>query len=469
MEQISYNLRPKQREFVESTDKFSFYVGGIGAGKTYAGAVKSILYMLNYPGSLGMVIAPTYTMLKDSSRRTWLSLLPRRVIRNENRNENSVVLTNGSEVLFRSADSPDRLRGPSLAWVWMDEAPLCGHYTWQVLKGRLRQSGFTPQAWCTGTPHGRDGFWAEFEGPDAQGSPGHALFRASTYDNLPNLPPDYVDNIGYSGSFYDQEILGRFEAFEGLVYTLESTGPGAHVIPRLPDHTVFTRCIGGIDWGYTNPTALTVFGLTSGGQVYQLDEWYVKKALVQESVCPAVAQFTRKHQVDTWYVDPSQPGHIATLKNYLDTAECDTSIKPGDNAILPGIQTVSHLLAPNPLSGVPKLRILKHCIHTLKEYACYCYDSDIDVQEGDTQREPPQRQLDHAMDSTRYALHTALGRGRGSIAAAGTRSLTHGLVEPGFETVGRAGPNDLADADALADRVARMRRVMRNLPKRDQW
>ena len=63
-------LNPMQEGFVRCADRFSFYVGGIGAGKTFAGAVRSILRAFDYPRSLGLIGAPTYPMLRDVSHGT---------------------------------------------------------------------------------------------------------------------------------------------------------------------------------------------------------------------------------------------------------------------------------------------------------------------------------------------------------------------------------------------------------------
>ena len=127
----------------------------------------------------------------------------------------ALTLPNGSEVLFRSLDEPDRVRGLNLAWFWLDEAPLCGYYAWQILKARLRQRGYATAGWATGTPKGRDGFARDFE---LTPRPAHALYRAATSANAAHLPPDYIDDLGLSGALYDQEVLGLFTAFEGLVY-----------------------------------------------------------------------------------------------------------------------------------------------------------------------------------------------------------------------------------------------------------
>ncbi len=220
-----WTLNPVQWQFVSCEQRFSFYVGGVGAGKTFSGAVRAIMRTLDYPGSLGLIGAPTYAMLRDATQRAFFQLLPEPYIQVFNKAEGHLTLRNGSEILFRSLDEPDRVRGLNLAWFWLDEAPLCGYYAWMVLKGRLRQRGYPTAGWATGTPHGRDGFARDFE---LERRRNHVLFRASSYSNLHNLPPDYVTELGYTGAFHDQEVMGEFSAFEGLVYAFD-TGAGGHM------------------------------------------------------------------------------------------------------------------------------------------------------------------------------------------------------------------------------------------------
>ena len=110
-------------------------------------------------------------------------------------------------------------------------------------------------AWATGTPRGRDGYARDFAlAPRA----GHALSRASTREHLRNLPPGFIEDLGYAGQFADQEIEGLFVSFDGLVYTFDGSTEG-HL--KQWDGASFRRTIGGIDWGYTNPAAALVVGL----------------------------------------------------------------------------------------------------------------------------------------------------------------------------------------------------------------
>src|SRR5579863_572445 len=106
-----WTLNPIQWQFVSCEARFSFYVGGVGAGKTYAGAVRSIARAFDYPGSLGLIGAPTYAMLRDATQRTFFELLPKLYIQIYNKAEGHLTLHNGSEILFRSLDEPDRVRG----------------------------------------------------------------------------------------------------------------------------------------------------------------------------------------------------------------------------------------------------------------------------------------------------------------------------------------------------------------------
>jgi hypothetical protein len=308
-------------------------------------------------------------------------------------------------VLFRSLDEPDRLRGLNLGWFWLDEAPLCGYYAWEVLKGRLRQRGVPTAGWATGTPHGQDGYYRDFE---VARRPTHALFRASTYTNLHNLPSGYIEELGYTGAFAEQEIEGRFTAFDGLVYIFDAT-PAGHLRDAAPTAN-WQDVIGGIDWGYTNPAAALVFGLDGDHRAWQLAEFYQRRASLEESLLPAIVALTRRYGVRRWYCGPDEPEHIEALATVLAHEGLTCRALRADNAVRPGIQTVTSLLAARD-DGTRGLYVSPTCAHTIAEYGSYQYAS----RDGDRRdpSEQPIKQNDHALDATRYALHTAFSQRRG--------------------------------------------------------
>ena len=482
-----WTLNPVQQAFLASEARFSFYVGGVGAGKTTAGALRAIAYALDHPGALGLIGAPTYPMLRDTTQRAFFALLgePGDPLPNPSpvrgrgasrahadlpspgvsrgrvaepgeagrgsalsysyhKVEGHLRLENGSEILFRSADQPDRMRGLTLAWFWLDEAPLCGYYAWQVLKGRLRQEGYATQGWATGTPKGRDGFARDFE---LHPRPSHALYRAATTANAAHLPQDYIDDLGLSGALYDQEVLGLFTAFSGLVYAFSADATDGH-IHEPEEGKRFARVIGGVDWGSTNPTAAVIFGLDGDDRAWQLDEWYERRAPLDAVVLPALVDLTRTYGVETWYCGPDEPEHIAALQTALARAGLSSRALPAEDAVRPGIQTVTRLLGRRG-DGTRGLYVAPRCVHTIAEYGMYQYPAQTlspyplpDAGRGTEATtlafgsgsgsgspsplggggwgegaagpasELPLKQYDHLMDATRYALHTALGRSR---------------------------------------------------------
>ena len=127
-------LSPVQHDFLTCEERFTAFVGGIGSGKTYAGCVKDLAAAK--PGTLGLVVAPTYPMLRDATLRTFLEIAEGAIER-FNHAEMTARVKTGGEILFRSADNPDRLRGPNLHWAHIDEGAMCPPGTWEIIIGAL--------------------------------------------------------------------------------------------------------------------------------------------------------------------------------------------------------------------------------------------------------------------------------------------------------------------------------------------
>lgn len=200
-----------QRRFWLSPVKYRCFVGGVGSGKTRAGCVE----VLRMPaGSTGMVLAPTYPMLRDATLRTFLSLVERAgILDSYNKAEMVVTLTDGKTVLFRSADNPDRLRGPNLGWFWLDEAALMNHEAWLIMLGRLRER--PGLAWVTTTPRGFNWLHDVF----TTGGDDYVIIRSSSRENT-FLPADFVASLeqAYTTEFARQEIDGEFTEPAGAVF-----------------------------------------------------------------------------------------------------------------------------------------------------------------------------------------------------------------------------------------------------------
>ena len=202
------SLHPAQAAFVRSNATYRGYVGGRGAGKSYVGAYDMIKRAK--PSRLYMAAAPTYPLMRDATLRSFLSLAEElRYLKDFKRGDMTATLGNQAQVIFRSAEDPDRtMRGPNLSGVWLDEASVMDALAYEISIASLREGG--EQGWLssTFTPRGKLHFTYQVFG---MGKADTALFQSRTQDN-PFLPAGFEDIIRrqYTSSFARQELEGQF-------------------------------------------------------------------------------------------------------------------------------------------------------------------------------------------------------------------------------------------------------------------
>jgi predicted phage terminase large subunit-like protein len=312
-------LHPAQQAFLHSDALFRAFCGGIGSGKTWAGSYD--LIRRAKPGRLYLVIAPTYAMLSDATFRSFLGLAkelgvmePGEVKRSA---PPSIPLRTGAEVLFRSADEPDRLRGPNLSGIWMDEASPMNVDAFTVSIGRLRQAG--EQGWLTATftPKGRAHWtYATF----ATGEPNTAIFHAQTRDN-PFLPPQFHDTVRqkYTSMLAAQELEGAFLDSGGALFRREWFG----IVDRTPELNGQVRA-----WdlsatpkdetkaGDPDYTAGVLMGRARDGTHYILDVRRLRGTPQQvETLVRHTAELDGRHVVIWMEQEPGSAG-LAVIDHY---------------------------------------------------------------------------------------------------------------------------------------------------------
>lgn len=378
MPKASIELYAAQDDFVECRDRFTALIGGIGSGKSYAGCVKAFL-RASEGKTLGMVTAPTYPMLRDATLRTFLDL-SQGFVKDFQKSEMIATMVNGSEILFRSADNPDRLRGPNLHWWFGDEAAMYSPDVWRIMIGRLRAGGRAGDAWLVTTPRGRN--WL-YERQDEI-----RIFKARTKDN-PYLDPEFVASLvaSYTGKFAEQELEGEFVTFEGLVY--DDFDRGKHV--KTHDGP-FIRYLAGVDEGYTNPAVILVVGVDPDGRAHIVEEFYRRRQLQGDVVAAAQALHAQYHLEDL-IVDPSAAGLVAEMESV------GLPVRKANNEVFPGLQAVKARLALQG-DGLPRLTLAPSCANVISEFESYVWK---DTKSAGL-KDDPEKVNDHAMDALRYAI-----------------------------------------------------------------
>src|SRR5207244_12868597 len=134
---IEYSPLPSQAAFHKSTARMKGFSGPIGSGKSQALCHEAIRLTYLNPGRSGLIGAPTYPMLRDTTQQALFDLLnSNRIPYEYAKAENILQMKDSrSRILFRPLDEFERLRGTNLAWFGLDELTYAPEAGWLRLDG----------------------------------------------------------------------------------------------------------------------------------------------------------------------------------------------------------------------------------------------------------------------------------------------------------------------------------------------
>lgn len=390
---IPYSATPHQHLF-HLARYFFPYRGvfcGRGSGKTVCGLAEALMQATEYPGSVGYVFSPNFPMMRRNIFPTLSApfLLGNPFwnnpgIREWNKADSSLTLENGSEIWFVSLDSPERAEGANIDWAYVDEARLIRKFdeAWMSITARLRGSGkckkpMLRNAYVTTTPdHPGSALFNIFENPKTVNYRLTMSFRWSIYDN-PKLDRNYLESMEHynTGAYAKRFIFGEFAEVGGVTFDFDSTRNVCDSVPQLYNIRY------GVDFGWTNPSAIVVVGFDADGRAWVLDEFYEPRIRTEELISEAKL-LVAKHGDGVLVCDRSEPGTIAELQR------AGLKATPDDSKREDGIREIGSRLK-DAGDGKPRLLISTRCINLISELQTY----DEKIKEND-----------HAVDALRYAI-----------------------------------------------------------------
>jgi hypothetical protein len=255
-----------QREWWQLPNFIRGLVTGYGGGKTLALAKRMIwLAWLNRPVP-AMTISPTYPMAettiveqikealdgKCQGTSTTFRLMRSQPYRFEIRRGRELAT-----IRCASGEKPDRLKGPNIGPIGIDEPFLMERAVFDQALARCRHpAAKLLEINVTGTPEGVVGWGYDlFEG-ELRARHDVGLVQCSSRENLA-LPTDYVDRLeaAYDDQAREAYVDGRFvNLAAGRVY--HSFDPAAHVV-AAPKPTGADVCVG-MDFN-VDPFAFVMF------------------------------------------------------------------------------------------------------------------------------------------------------------------------------------------------------------------
>lgn len=358
--------------------RFPLYRGAIRSGKTYAGAIRSIDRRYHFPGTTQLIGGPSWSQLRDGTIRTLLRLINPACIERFNETTLHIVLTNGSEFLTRTLDNPDVMRAIEAHDLWIDEIAMVSEEALDIGIARVSlpygDPEFSNSLWGTTTPRGVD--WTlNVWGMD--GKPGYGVTHSTIYDNRTNLPDGLIESLEekYRDTpFFDQELLGMYTAFEGLVYPMFLREKHVTEAP-YPVYECERIIVGGPDWGGAMPSAMYLIGERDGrAHVYR--EFYRVGADLSD-IAATLDDWSQESRVRKGLLRIDYDGAETVSGATLQREKGFTNARPADKDREGGIKLVQERL--NGDGRGPRLTIAAECVHLITEFGQYIWAEKRDA------------------------------------------------------------------------------------------
>jgi len=209
-------LLPIQKDIINNPSRFKVLIAGRRFSKTFI-AMNSLAKYASQPKKKVMYIAPTYSMAKQIVWEDLKTMLKdRNWAKKINESELTITLINGSVIILRSADTPDRIRGIGLDYVVIDEAADISEDAWKAVI-RPTLSDREGDALIIGTPKGRNWLYDVYN--NAKHLDDWISWQYTTLDGgqvsaeeLEQAKRDLDERT------YKQEYEATFVEYSGLIY-----------------------------------------------------------------------------------------------------------------------------------------------------------------------------------------------------------------------------------------------------------
>jgi hypothetical protein len=195
-------------------------VGGFGSGKTFVGCLDLLIFAGNHPGTVQGYFGTTYSAIRDIFYPTLEEaafLLGFTVHIKPSIKEIDIYRAGFyyGTIICRSMDNPASIVGFKIARAMVDELDTLpknkAKAAWDKIIARLRLKidGVINGVGVATTPEGYLFVHSRFADRPKKS---YSMVQASTYENLKNLPDDYIDSLyeTYEPELVDAYVLGRF-------------------------------------------------------------------------------------------------------------------------------------------------------------------------------------------------------------------------------------------------------------------
>ena len=420
---IRYSLHGGNSQAFNSKDAEILLAGGAGTGKSLALCLKLFTICSKYPGARCLIVRKTRESLTESV----LVTLERDVMAHGTaghhilssrptlrRVRQSYMFPNGSVIVVGGMDKPDRVLSSEWDAIYAGEATELELIDWETLGTRLR-AGKVP--------------FQQLMGDANPTAPQNFLYRRFQAGKLKMFTSKHSENPRFcdqrtgewtedgkkylarlnlmTGPRRKRFLEGIWASADGLVY--DGFDPSVHIHPPGWAAPHDWPIIFGLDFGFSNPLALTVWAVDSDNRLHLVREFYRTQTRVE-----TVARLARSWvdsgeiQAPVAVVCDHDPENAATWNEYskLPATMADKSDKGEGIEAMQRRFDLAHdgrpriYLVADTLAHPPQQELIDAgkptCLRD--ELGMYCWDT----RNPNRLKDEPIKANDHALDSARY-------------------------------------------------------------------
>ena len=257
----------KQRDMIQgilqSDAKYHVACVGRQFGKSLMAINLSLYWMINDGPCKVLWVSPVYSQSNKVQKEIMQAIGATNIVKNCNYSENYITLKNGSEIIFRSAEKYDNIRGMTVDYGVLDEASFMKEDAWKeairpvfIVRGK--------KVLFISTPKGKNWFYELFQLARSEDYPQYVSYTGSSYDT-PFIDLQEIEDAKKTlpENVFQQEYLAKFIDSGGEVFTnldknlMSNWGP------------INSKIYCGIDLGKQEDYTVATF-INSAGQVVEI-------------------------------------------------------------------------------------------------------------------------------------------------------------------------------------------------------
>jgi PBSX family phage terminase large subunit len=411
----------KQRAFWEAChdpgSEEILFDGAIRSGKTQAACkmIASWAWQYGGPNWKFVILRKTYRELEDSTKAAFLRgdgkmppACPPALISSFKKADETAILHNGAEILFRSAENPfetgDKIRNVTIAGFMIDQVEeLAGDDYFQLyetLCSRMSDPRGPGKALLVANP-GPEDHWVfkRFVADGAQETyPFTRRVHVKLDENAWNLPERYIEMMkrreSTNNMWYKRFILGEWGAFGGKRF--QSWDRHLHVVEpfEIPPEW---EIVVGMDYGWSNPTCAIYCAIDFEGRWWVVGEHYeAEKPVSYHANAMKTLERDLHISPSSIWMDPSTWAKKSEYESpALEFADYGIFAGRAQNDRLGGWNRIDEMLGEMMEDGKPRLRIFNTCPNLIRELP------SLRIKDG---TDDVEKENDHAADALRYAI-----------------------------------------------------------------